>query len=74
LITSDHGNIEDDRTTGHTTNPVPTLAIGPGREAFRSVTAITDVAHSVLAVVTGGGADQAARPDTAAGDAAEGGA
>jgi len=25
-------------------------------------------------VVTGGGADQAARPDTAAGDAAEGGA
>ncbi len=73
LITSDHGNIEDDRTTGHTTNPVPTLAIGPGREAFRSVTAITDVAHAILAVVTGGGADQAARPDTAAGGGAEGG-
>jgi hypothetical protein len=28
LITSDHGNLEDLGTRGHTTNPVPALAIG----------------------------------------------
>lgn len=60
LVTSDHGNLEDDRTTGHTTNPVPTLAIGPAREAFRSVRAITDIAAAVLGVVTGRSSDQAA--------------
>jgi len=73
LVTSDHGNLEDDRTTAHTTNPVPTLAIGPGREAFRSVRAITDLAAAVLAVVTDGPAHQTARRDAAAGDGAAGG-
>lgn len=60
LVTSDHGNLEDNRTTGHTTNAVPMLAIGPAREAFRSVRMITDIAPAVLSVVTGGSADQAA--------------
>ncbi len=54
LVTSDHGNLEDDRTTAHTTNPVPTLAIGPGREAFRSVRAISDLAPAILALSTNG--------------------
>ena len=74
LITSDHGNIEDDRTSGHTTNPVPTLAIGPGREAFRSVTAITAVAQAVLALVTSGAADCSRGHTAADGGAAGGGA
>jgi 2,3-bisphosphoglycerate-independent phosphoglycerate mutase len=54
LVTSDHGNLEDDRTTAHTTNPVPTLAIGPGRDAFRSVRAISDLAPAILALATTG--------------------
>lgn len=56
LVVSDHGNLEDDRSTVHTTNPVPTLAIGPGREAFRSVRAITDIAPAVLSVLAADGA------------------
>ena len=31
VIGSDHGNVED-ATGGHTTNPVPVLAVGPGKE------------------------------------------
>jgi hypothetical protein len=56
LVTSDHGNIEDECTSLHTTNPVPVLAIGPARGAFRDVRAITDVAPAVLAAVLGSGA------------------
>ena len=29
VITSDHGNLEDLRERGHTSNPVPTLLVGP---------------------------------------------
>ncbi len=50
LLTSDHGNLEDDRSPAHTTNPVPTLAIGPHRDAFRGVSAITDIAPAILAI------------------------
>jgi len=59
LITSDHGNIEDDRTRLHTTNPVPVLVIGPARSAFSAVRAITDVAPAVTAAVLGGVAPEA---------------
>lgn len=31
VVGSDHGNVED-ATAGHTTHPVPVLAVGPGRE------------------------------------------
>lgn len=48
LLTSDHGNLEDLRTRGHTRNPVPVLAVGPQRHRFASVEAITDVAPAVL--------------------------
>lgn len=48
VIASDHGNLEDTRV-GHTRNPVPVLAIGPGRQIFAErVTAITDVAPAIL--------------------------
>lgn len=48
VIASDHGNIED-ATRGHTTNPVPVIAIGPGAEALvRGVRSIADVAPALL--------------------------
>lgn len=55
LVVSDHGNLEDTTTTAHTTNPVPTLAIGPGRNAFRGVRDLTDVAPAVLSLLAGDG-------------------
>ncbi|MDR7420408.1 MAG: metalloenzyme [Armatimonadota bacterium] len=48
VLTSDHGNLEDDRSTAHTANPVPTLVVGPGREAFRRVQDLTDLAPAIL--------------------------
>lgn len=36
IITSDHGNIEDMSTRGHTRNPVPLIAVGPGAEEIKS--------------------------------------
>ncbi|MGQ0550792.1 MAG: metalloenzyme [Armatimonadota bacterium] len=50
LVTSDHGNLEDDRSPAHTINPVPTLAVGPRRDAFRGVSAITDIAPAILTI------------------------
>jgi bisphosphoglycerate-independent phosphoglycerate mutase (AlkP superfamily) len=35
LLTSDHGNIENLRTLGHTENPVPLLAVGTGADRLR---------------------------------------
>lgn len=36
ILTSDHGNIEDMSTRGHTRNPVPLIAIGPGAEEIKA--------------------------------------
>lgn len=47
VITSDHGNLED-AAGGHTLNPVPLIAMGPGGEDFsRRVQALTDVAPAI---------------------------
>ena len=51
VVCSDHGNLEDVRA-GHTTNPVPLLAAGPGREAFAEVRAITGVTPALLHVLS----------------------
>ena len=49
LLTSDHGNIEDLGGGGHTLNPVPFAAAGPGAEELRQqVKSITDVAPALL--------------------------
>lgn len=49
LMVSDHGNIEDDRETGHTRNPVPALLVGEDREAVGArLRAITDVAPALV--------------------------
>ncbi|MEI7900284.1 MAG: hypothetical protein WCK89_08520 [bacterium] len=36
IVTSDHGNIEDMGTRGHTRNPVPLIAIGPGADEIKA--------------------------------------
>lgn len=51
VVCSDHGNMEDDRSKAHTRNPVPLLVVGPGAGAFRSASAITDVAAGILSVL-----------------------
>lgn len=49
VVTSDHGNLEDARV-GHTRNPVPLIAAGPGRErSTRDACLLTDVAPALLA-------------------------
>jgi len=42
VVSSDHGNVEDVRG-GHTINPVPVLALGPGRERFVNARSLMDV-------------------------------
>ena len=44
VLTSDHGNIECMDAHGHTTNPVPLIALGPGAaELQRGATSIMDI-------------------------------
>lgn len=48
VVGSDHGNVED-ATGGHTTNPVPVLAVGPGQDAVaEGVRDIAGVAPVIL--------------------------
>jgi hypothetical protein len=48
---SDHGNLEDVRV-GHTRNPVPVIAVGPGsRRLATGVRSLTDVAPEILALL-----------------------
>ena len=51
VVCSDHGNMEDTTTKAHTTNPVPLLAVGPGAEAFRTATEITEVTPIILSLL-----------------------
>lgn len=56
LITSDHGNLEDERTDGHTLNSVPAVLVGAGREALAPrLHALTDLAPACLEILTAGG-------------------
>jgi 2,3-bisphosphoglycerate-independent phosphoglycerate mutase len=49
VLTSDHGNLEDERTRGHTLNPVPALLVGAGRDLIGArLRAITDLAPACL--------------------------
>ena len=49
LVTSDHGNIEDHSTRGHTLNPVATLAFGPLGELIASrVQSLTDITPVIV--------------------------
>jgi 2,3-bisphosphoglycerate-independent phosphoglycerate mutase len=55
VVCSDHGNLEDSRFKGHTTNPVPLLVVGPGAAdpVWDPVRAITDVAGAILGWLDG---------------------
>lgn len=55
VITSDHGNIEDMGTHGHTRNPVPLIAVGPGADAFKSgVASLTDITPRLTGLLVPG--------------------
>ena len=49
LITSDHGNLEDLSTRGHTTNPVPLIVSGKGHA--RLVDGVSDLAGIAPAII-----------------------
>ena len=50
-LTSDHGNIESISAKGHTRNPVPLIARGPGAEAvLQKSSSLTDVTPAFLAL------------------------
>jgi len=54
VVSSDHGNLENVHSKTHTRNPVPLLVAGPGADAFRNATAITNVASGILEVLLEG--------------------
>lgn len=56
LITSDHGNMEDLSTRGHTMNPVPAVIIGEERarrKVAESVRSLADVAPALIRAISG---------------------
>jgi 2,3-bisphosphoglycerate-independent phosphoglycerate mutase len=68
LVCSDHGNLED-ATTGHTRNPVPLIAVGPGAEAFAEARSILDISPLIDRLLSAG-----CRPGRGASENAGGGA
>lgn len=53
VMTSDHGNIEDLSTRGHTRNPVPMFISGPAhREIADTLKSLTDVTPALLRFMT----------------------
>ncbi len=54
LITSDHGNIEDLSVRTHTTNPVPTLLVGRGKDACgERIGSLLDIVPTLTAWLQG---------------------
>ena len=55
ILTSDHGNIEDMGTRGHTRNLVPLIAVGPGADAFKAnITSLTDITPRIVRLMVPG--------------------
>jgi bisphosphoglycerate-independent phosphoglycerate mutase (AlkP superfamily) len=55
VLTSDHGNLEDERTGGHTLNPVPGLLVGAERGTMAArLRDLTDVVPATLDVLGNG--------------------
>jgi bisphosphoglycerate-independent phosphoglycerate mutase (AlkP superfamily) len=51
VLVSDHGNVEDLGTAGHTWNRVPTMVWGRGQERFvRRIYALTDITPALLTI------------------------
>ena len=52
VMTSDHGNIESMTSRGHTRNPVPFVAYGPGESRIRNaVSSLVDVTPAILSAL-----------------------
>ncbi|ACF12666.1 metalloenzyme domain protein [Chloroherpeton thalassium ATCC 35110] len=51
ILTSDHGNFEDNSHDRHTLNPVPLLVKGLYAEAFQQITGIHEIVPSMLSVL-----------------------
>lgn len=60
VLTSDHGNVEDDSHTRHTRNPVPLLALGPQAPSFVDLGSLRDVTPRILACLGQSGQQHAA--------------
>jgi 2,3-bisphosphoglycerate-independent phosphoglycerate mutase len=55
LVTSDHGNLEDERTDGHTHNPVPAILVGAARDPVAErLRDLTDLAPACLDLLRNG--------------------
>jgi hypothetical protein len=55
VVTSDHGNIEDMTVRGHTRNPVPLIAVGPGAEDFKAnMASLVDITPRVTRLLVPG--------------------
>lgn len=54
VLTSDHGNLEEEGHKLHTENPVPLLARGPRAAAFADLESLTEVTPRILEVLGGG--------------------
>ena len=55
IITSDHGNIEDMSTRGHTRNLVPLIAVGPGTDEIKANAAsLTDITPRITRLMVPG--------------------
>lgn len=55
ILTSDHGNIEEMGVRGHTRNPVPLIAVGPGADEIKANAAsLTDIAPRITRLMVPG--------------------
>ncbi len=54
LMTSDHGNLEDERSTSHTLNPVPLLVVGPLASSFSDLASIVEVTPRIVRLLAAG--------------------
>ena len=55
IITSDHGNIEDMSTRGHTRNLVPLIAVGPGADEIKAnATSLMDITPRITRLMVPG--------------------
>ncbi|HYE96203.1 MAG TPA: peptidase [Rubricoccaceae bacterium] len=54
VLSSDHGNLEDLSTKGHTRKPVPLVALGVGAEALADVRDLTGVTPALVEAILAG--------------------
>jgi len=55
VITSDHGNIEDMSSRGHTRNLVPLIAVGPGADEIKAhASSLVDIAPLIVRLMVPG--------------------